>query len=310
MAKKNSFKKHGVLLVDKPVGMSSAHLVGKIKRISGAKKVGHSGTLDPFAGGLMILGINNGTRLSQFFLTGDKSYRAEITFGTETDTLDSTGETVRTSAPDFFEKNPSFFSEESLTLLLEGFKGEQLQKPPVYSALKHNGVPLYKLAREGNPVEKEARSIVIHRLDLIRIAPPAITVDVCCSKGTYVRSLAADIGEKAGCGAHLSALSRTESCGFYLSNACSPDTLSSPEAVEAALIPMDDALPGVPSFTAGGEMTAKIRNGISVSYDPEFLAVASGQRLVKIVDRDRNLVAVLEFDKNEGKHNYCCVFHD
>jgi len=310
MAVKNSFNQHGILLVHKPVGMSSARLVSLIKRVSGARKVGHSGTLDPFASGLMVVGINHGTRISRFFLSGDKSYTAEIMFGTETDTLDSTGVVVKNCSNDFFEKHEDFFSAEKLACLLKEFEGPQLQNPPVYSALKHNGVPLYKLARQGKPVQKEARPVVIHVMELKDVHPPAITVDVACSTGTYIRSLAADIGERSGCGAHLSALSRTESCGFLLNQAVSLDDLSSVEAVTDAMISLNDALHDMPVYQADESLKARIQNGISLSNDNDFLSAAGALPFIKIIDEDKNVIAILEYDKTKGLHNYCCVFHD
>ena len=310
MAVKNSFKQHGILLVHKPVGMSSARLVSLIKRVSGARKVGHSGTLDPFASGLMVVGINHGTRISRFFLYGDKRYTAEIMFGAETDTLDSTGAVVKSCPGDFFDDHHDFFKAEKLGCLLKEFEGPQLQSPPVYSALKHNGVPLYKLARQGKPVQKEPRRVVIHHLSLLDIKPPAITVDVGCSTGTYIRSLAADIGHSAGCGAHLSALSRTESCGFTLGQACTLDDLASVESVIGALISLDDALPDMPVYKADESLKARIQHGISLVSDSGFMKVAGELPFIKIIDADKNVIAILEYDKTKGLHNYCCVFHD
>lgn len=301
---------HGTLLVHKPVGMSSAQLVARVKKLFKARKAGHSGTLDPFAEGLMVLGLNHGTRLSRFFLAGDKRYTAEITFGSETDTLDSTGTTVRTCSEDFFRNNPDFFLPETLERLIRPFEGPIFQTPPVYSALKHNGVPLYKLARKGTPVQKEARLVTIHSLTLLAIRPPSITVDVCCSSGTYIRSLAADIGEKAGCPAHLSALLRTESCGFSLSDAWTLERLAAAESQDDALIPLTEALPHLPCFTVGDAMRSAIMNGVSLDRDNGFLAAVNQAPLVKILDEQGRLIALVEFDKTKGSYNYCCVFHD
>ncbi len=310
MSQPQTFAHHGILLVHKPVGMSSAHLVSRIKRISKAKKVGHSGTLDPFADGLMIIGINHGTRISRFFLSGDKRYEAEITFGTETDTLDSTGTVTRTCPPDFFKDNPRFFESGTITALLSDFKGPQLQAPPVYSALKQNGVPLYKLARKGTPVQKDARPVIIHDICLKMIEPPRITADVGCSGGTYIRSLAADIGERAGCGAHLSALRRTETCGFSIDNAVRLDDLAEPGDVAAAMISLDEALPDMASFRADPPTAARVRNGITIAKDREYIISVKDAPFVKVVDDRGCVIAILERDKNTGLHNYCCVFHD
>src|SRR5690606_14217958 len=148
----------------------------------------------------------------------------------------------------------------------------------------HNGVPLYKLARKGTPVQKEARQVVIHSLSVLEIRPPSITVDVGCSSGTYIRSLAADIGEAAGCPAHLSALCRTGSCGFSLDHALTLEQLADSEALGNALIPLSDALPHLPCFTAGDALKSAVMNGVSVDRDKDFLAAVNEAPLVKILD--------------------------
>lgn len=304
----SSVTPHGILLVDKPEGITSAGLVARIKRLTGAKKVGHAGTLDPFAQGLMVCGINHGTRLSRFFLHGDKAYAAEITFGTETDTLDRTGSVLQTCDPDFFEHRPEFFSQKTLLPLLDAFKGPQDQIPPVYSALKHQGVPLYKLARKGTPVQKKARSIVIRDISLQSITPPSILCSVACSAGTYIRSLASDIGTKAGCGAHLSALTRTESCGFSLDQAIDLETLSQSSDWSRHLISMDKALPDMASFIADDCLARKIHHGVLLT-DTD-LGTKTSDEFIKVLHENRKVIAILEYDKIKQRYNYCCVFHD
>ncbi|GAB6093917.1 hypothetical protein JCM14469_01690 [Desulfatiferula olefinivorans] len=298
----------GILLIDKPENLSSAGLVTRVKRITGAAKVGHAGTLDPFARGLMVCGINHGTRLSRFFLQGDKAYTATITYGIETDTLDRTGAVTRTAPKDFFDQHPDFFSETVQTGLISHFLGPLQQMPPVYSALKHKGVPLYKLARKGKPVQKEARAVVIHRLELMDITPPSIVVSVACSAGTYIRSLAADIGNLAGCGAHLSALVRTETCGFSLSQATDPDTLADLPDWTCHLISMDRALSDMPEASVDDALSVKIRNGEVLG--PSDLAVTPPEGCLKILDKNRQVLALAEFDKSRRRYNYCCVFKD
>lgn len=300
----------GILLVNKPVGMSSAQLVSRVKKVFKARKAGHTGTLDPFAEGLMIIGINNGTRLSRFFLAGDKRYTAEIMFGSETDTLDSTGTVTSKCSDDFFHNNPDFFLKENLNSIISLFEGPVLQVPPAYSALKHNGVPLYKLARSGNPVIKDAREVVVHGISITEISPPSITVDVSCSSGTYIRSLAADIGKKAGCPAHLSALRRTECCGFKLDNAFSLDWLLNSDNPEKAMIFLSDALPHLHCYTVGDDMKALVMNGVSIERDEKFQSTVNYEGPVKILDTDEQLIAIVELNKYSGRYNYCCVFHD
>ncbi len=182
----------GVLLLDKPEGLSSAGLVSKVKKTLNAKKVGHAGTLDPFATGLMVICLGKATKLSNFFLNDNKTYIAELELGKETDTQDIEG-TVINSCTDFS------ISEKKLTETINKFVGEQKQIPPVYSALKHKGVPLYKLARSGKPVVKPPRDINVFYINLLQYESPTVILEISCSKGTYIRTLCTDIGKALGC---------------------------------------------------------------------------------------------------------------
>jgi tRNA pseudouridine55 synthase len=197
--------KSGLLLVDKPEGPSSAHIVHRAKVSLGAKKVGHLGTLDPFASGLLLLGINEGTKISDIFLRAPKSYRGVVTLGVATDSQDSTGVVVKTLPV------PSLGDHE-LRVLEQRFSGQLQQTPPMFSALKRDGVRLYKLARQGREVPRLPRTIQIDSIQLRQINCTEVGIDVTCSRGTYVRTLAADLGEALGCGAHLKSLRRI-ACG-------------------------------------------------------------------------------------------------
>ena len=197
--------RHGFIAIDKPEGISSAKVVHKIKKKWNIKKIGHTGTLDPFATGLLLCGINKGTKISRFFLGGTKKYTAVIYLGIETDTLDLTGKIVKKTSKIQIENIP----HNKIIDTLNNFIGHQLQKPPIYSALKHKGQPLYRLARQGKAITKPSRNIEIFSIDLIKINMPFIKIHVHCSSGTYIRSLAKDIGEKLGCGGHLFSLRRT-----------------------------------------------------------------------------------------------------
>lgn len=306
MSKSQRVTENGILLVNKPEGMSSAGLVARVKRLSGAKKAGHAGTLDPFADGLMVLCLNKATRLSRFFLHGDKSYTATVTYGRETDTLDITGQEMGTCEPDFFDKHPDFFSRSVQEELIRTFEGPQEQIPPVYSALKHQGVPLYKLARKGTPVQKEARSIIIRKISLLSIEPPHIRFSVTCSGGTYIRTLASDLGKKAGCGAVLSGLTRTGTCGFTLEQAVDLDPLYEDGDVTGRLISMDQALPDMAGVDAGPDLVKKISHGMTLADAdvPENLG------FVKVRNPKGAVIAVLEWDNQGERYNYCCVFPD
>ena len=309
MTKPPTLTKNGIILIDKPKGMTSAQVVARVKRITGAKKVGHTGTLDPFATGLMVCGINGGTRLSRFFLTGDKTYKAGLLLGADTDTMDCTGTILKSCDADFFIKheklNRAFF-----TKIFADFKGKQSQLPPVYSALKHNGVPLYKLARKGTPVQKPARDITIYSLKPEELTLPLINFEVACSTGTYIRVLASDIGAKIGCGGHLVSLRRTETCGFTIENAVTPDVLSDSENPAELMINMNDALPDMPVHIADARLEAKIANGVGINREDSIDVSNSDEDIfIKILNRENEVVAILNYIKKLDKYNYCCVFH-
>lgn len=200
-----------VVLINKPVDWTSFDVVNKIRRHLKIKKVGHAGTLDPFATGLLIVGVGKGTRHLQNFAGLDKRYTAVIRLGIETDTYDATGKILE-------EKSVEGINEKNVRKALDSLTGEQWQVPPMFSAKKVDGVPLYKLARKGKVVERKPVSITVYRADLIKFQLPALTVDLLVSKGTYVRSFAHDLGEKLGVGAHLQELVRTEIGAYALTD--------------------------------------------------------------------------------------------
>ncbi|MEA1967511.1 MAG: tRNA pseudouridine(55) synthase TruB [Thermodesulfobacteriota bacterium] len=306
----NSDKKmiHGIIAVDKPEGISSARAVARIKKSLNVKKAGHTGTLDPFATGLLLCGINKGTKISRFFLTGVKKYRAVIHLGVDTDTLDSTG-TVEKEYPASIVAE---VTEDKIFKALAKFTGPQSQVPPAYSALKHNGQPLYRLARAGTPVIKPPRDIEIFGITFLKKELSFITLDVHCSSGTYIRSLARDIGNELGCGGHLSALCRTESCGFSIKKAVSLFDLENmdQETAEKCVMPMADALPSMPIISADKVLMEKIRFGREIRADfPMTLQEKTLDNFYfKIIDENKDLAAIVEFDKSSEKFKYCCVF--
>lgn len=229
----------GLLLLDKPAGMSSHRVVSVIRRQTGAK-VGHAGTLDPMATGLLILLLGSATKLSSALLEGDKSYLATALLGRETDTLDITGVTLRES--------PAHVTRDRLEEALSAFSGPIMQIPPMYSAVSIDGARMYKLARKGIEVERPARSVTIYELELCSFDRSEFEISVVCSKGTYIRSLIADIGTSLGCGACMSALRRTRSTGFSLRDA---HTLEEVEALgaEKLLIAPERILEHLPILT-------------------------------------------------------------
>ena len=208
----------GFLLVNKEPGITSSKVVHIIKKQFNLSRVGHLGTLDPMASGLLIIAINRATKFASLLLQSEKSYRAEVTLGIQTDTDDAEGEVIS-----FNDVN---INESQVKKTLLSFLGESDQFPPNYSALKHKGKPLYVYARNGIKIEKAARRILIKNIDNILIELPKVTFDINCSKGTYIRSVARDFGLKLNCGAHLSKLIRTSQEKFLLSDACSIDELS------------------------------------------------------------------------------------
>ena len=220
----------GIFLVDKPVGPSSFRMVQLVRRALSIKKVGHAGTLDPFASGLLVICVGRpATRLISQFMDGNKRYEAVLRLGVETTTQDLEGEVVA-------QKEVGLFAPEELAHCLAGFVGEQLQTPPQYSALKHMGKPLYHYARKGIIIEKAPRRITIFRLQLLEAGAESLRIMVDCSKGTYIRTLAADIGRVLGCGAHLVALRRLQSGPFIVDNAVDGAVLQDSTVARQALL--------------------------------------------------------------------------
>ena len=240
MAKRRGRVLDGVLLLDKPVGLSSNHALQRAKRAMDAQKAGHTGTLDPFATCLLVCCMGRATKISGAMLNADKSYLATIAFGRETDSGDLTGIVVSEASTDF-----EGVSQERLTAVLDSFVGTQLQIPPMISALKRDGKPLYEYARQGVVLEREPREITIRCIELLSATPMSADIHVHCSKGTYIRTLAQDIGRVLGCYAHLSALRRTRVGPFALDTAIELEALQAMEAPESMLIDMNDLPEGL-----------------------------------------------------------------
>ena len=295
----------GIIVVDKPPEMMSARLVSRVKRTLKAGKVGHAGTLDPFATGVMVCLINRGTRLAEFFLHGGKAYNATLCLGVETDSQDFTGNVVRSRAV-----RPGDFSKADIISVFRDFEGESRQIPPCFSAVKHRGKPLYQYARKGIRVEKPPRPIHIFSLEPEVIDPPFVRFSVRCSGGTYIRTLCHDIGQRLGCGAHLTSLRRTEACGFTLNDATALDIFEKQaEAGEAAelVIGMNKALRHLPGYIADETLTAYVGNGrqLTDSVFPDGVKTDT-RGYFKLVDKTGRLLAVIH--RQPGGFRYCCVF--
>jgi tRNA pseudouridine55 synthase len=261
--KKTRLPINGVLLLDKPVGWSSNDALIKAKRLLNAIKAGHTGTLDPFATGLLPLCFGEATKFSADLLDADKTYQTVVHLGVSTNTGDTEGEVIQTR-----EVN---VTEAQIETVLEQFRGDILQVPPMYSALKRDGKPLYEYAREGITLEREARPVTIHLLEFVKYEAPFLTLNVRCSKGTYIRVLGEDIGNALGCGAHLNALRRTHVGHLLLENTVTLDQLiaMSEEQRHALLAPVDALLSSFPEVTLNDELARRFLQGQRISLVKE-----------------------------------------
>lgn len=230
----------GVLLLDKPEGLSSNHALQRARRALDARKAGHTGTLDPFATGLLVCCFGRATKLSSSMLEADKAYEATVLFGQETDSGDLTGVITQQAPADFAAVEP-----QQLELVLPQFRGTIEQIPPMYSALKRDGKPLYEYARQGIELERAPREITIHQLDIMECDERSARLFVRCSKGTYIRTLAQDIGRALGCYAHLTALRRTELGPFSISAAHGLESLQQMESPLSTLLSIESLPPEI-----------------------------------------------------------------
>lgn len=246
----------GIICLDKQEHMTSFSAVARARRIVGEKKAGHAGTLDPMATGVLPVLLGGATRFMEFLPVHDKGYRARVRLGVTTDTLDTTG-TVLT-------RSEVHVTKEQLERALCAFRGDILQVPPMYSALSKDGVRLYELARRGEEVERPARPVTIYRLELTEFDGQEFEIDVLCSKGTYIRSLADDIGRALGCGAAMSALRRTYAAGFSLADCITLDMLAEfaqDGAISQCVIPLERALAAYPSLSVTQAQAVRFANG-------------------------------------------------
>ena len=283
---------HGVFLLDKPKGMSSNDIMQKIKRIFQANKAGHTGALDPLATGMLPICLGEATKFSQFLLDADKRYLVTAKLGERTDTSDAEGQIVET-------REVKVKTPEILTAL-EQFRGDILQVPTMFSALKHNGKPLYEYARQGITVERAARPITIFELKFIEYNAPYLTLEVHCSKGTYIRTLVDDLGEVLGCGAHVTMLRRTAVADYPTEKMLDWNTLQAlvePQdlsLLDALLLPMDTAVAKLPTLTLDESQTQGIGFGQRVKFDnPNSL-----QGQVRLFSHENRFLGVAVIDEN------------
>ena len=250
---------NGILNIDKPEGMTSHDVVDRVRRISSQRRVGHAGTLDPLATGVLLVCLGQATRVAEYLMASHKIYRAQIRLGVSTNTHDAEGEVTATAEVDI--------GEQEVREALASFIGVIQQVPPMYSALKREGTPLYKLARQGIIIERKPRSVEIHNIELLDWAPPLLAVRVTCSPGTYIRALARDLGQKLGCGAHLQSLTRLASGHFTLEEAVSLDELAEAFARgdwQQFIHPIDEALLDFEPVVVDAATEKRIRHGQQV----------------------------------------------
>jgi tRNA pseudouridine55 synthase len=249
----------GLLIVDKPAGWTSHDVVGRLRRLTGVRRIGHAGTLDPLATGVLPLGIGQGTRVLEYIGDAEKRYVATVELGATTDTYDAAGAVVERR--DWFG-----VTEAAVRRVLAGFLGTVEQRPPAYSAIKQGGVPLYRLARAGEAVTAPLRTVTIHSIDAVDIRLPHVSFAVTCSKGTYIRSLAHDLGERLGCGGHLVALRRTATGGFTIEQAVTIERFEQALADgswPSLILPADLALIDRPALILGPAAAARLRDGVA-----------------------------------------------
>ena len=267
---------HGVLLLDKPVGLSSNDALIKAKRLLNAEKAGHTGTLDPFATGLLPLCFGEATKFAQDLLEADKTYETVVHLGVTTETGDTEGEIL--------ERLPVDVSDADIDTALVKFRGDLLQIPPMYSALKRDGKPLYEYARAGITLEREARAVTIHLLEKIAYQAPYLTLRVCCSKGTYIRVLGEDIGAALGCGAHLNALRRIQVGNLTMDAVVTLEQFAAHDETQRAslLAPVDALLVSFPAVQLSDELSRRFLHGQRLALGKEDVAYPEQEGRVRV----------------------------
>ena len=261
----------GIMILDKPRGCTSAQALNRVKKAVGAKKAGHTGTLDPFATGVLPVCFNQATKAIPYLGDDIKEYEAEMTLGVSTDTMDDTGTVTGRVSAEHIGRN-------EVEEVIERFSGEITQVPPMYSAAKVSGTKLYALARAGKEIERKPKRVTVEEIRLIHFSYPKATFYVKCSRGTYVRVIASDAGKKLGCGAHLSELRRLRSGPFALSDA---NSIEDVESGNYNILPLDEVLGGYPRVHLEGGLCESVRNGIPLSRD-----ALSGVELPEFKNRD------------------------
>lgn len=275
----------GILLLDKPQGLTSNDALQKVKRLFQARKAGHTGSLDPLATGMLPICFGEATKISNFLLNADKRYLAQCKLGIRTDSADADGQIVETHSVDGID-------EQQIRRVLNGFLGEQQQVPPMHSAIKQDGVPLYRLAHQGLEVERDARAITVYRLDLVRFEKDILQLDISCSKGTYIRVLADDIGKILGCGAHIAALRRLqvgvfEGAKMYTFEELNTLLEQGVTALDQTLLPIDAGLSDWGDVQLSADAAFYLRKGQAV-----FIPRLKSRGYVRLYDPARVFLGI------------------
>ena len=293
----------GLLLLDKPSGPTSHDMVYAVRRGAHEKRVGHAGTLDPLATGLLVLCLGTATRLSEYLAGKDKRYLARVRLGQSTTTYDAQGDVTAESA--------SLPDQSTVETALAPFRGPQMQVPPQFSAIKRGGQKAYDVARRGEHIELEARPVVFYTIDLVDWQPPELTLDVHCSAGTYIRSLAHDLGQALGCGAHVAGLRRTASGSFRLEEAVTLEALNAAFARgewQHLLRPPDSALADWPALRLTAEAAQQVLRGQAVRA-PTNVEQATGEAYARAYNAAGEFIAILRADPAAGVWRPHKVFH-
>jgi tRNA pseudouridine55 synthase len=293
---------NGIINVLKPSGMTSFDVIAYLRKLLGIRKIGHAGTLDPMAAGVLPVCAGNATKAIEFLMDKDKLYRAELTLGIATDTQDNTGNVISARAPEC--------SDEDIIKAVKGFEGKYLQKPPMYSALKVGGKKLYELAREGIDIERQSRTVEIYSADVISVDRKdgiKVLFDIHCSKGTYIRTLCADIGGVLGCGGHMSFLLRKRAGCFEISGAVTLEELDKKKkdgTLSSVFLGVDKVFDNLPQYRLDLHSEKKFRNGMSIpvpfAAGIEKTEDSSKDNLTRVYGTDEVFIALGQIIKNDS----------
>lgn len=287
---------NGAVIIDKPAGKTSHDIVQQVKKILGARKAGHTGTLDPMATGVLPICLNEATKLAGFLAASEKEYRATMLLGVKTDTMDIAGKVIATS-----NEMPE---QKEICVVINKMTGKTKQVPPAYSAVKHRGEPLYKWARKGIFPDASPREVEIFDIEVENICLPQVTFRIVCSKGTYIRVLCADMGEKLGCGACLHSLRRLRSGAFSEEMGVSPERIK--DELLRGFVPMEQLLPALKSVEVENTFAEKLRHGFQPSIEMmrghvhPFLGQGD---VIKFIDSEKKLVALAQITVTAGMLN-------